>query len=199
MTPMVLLNWSLLLFLMNLYNFLQTRLVSTIGRMLTNIKYHLKDWSGQHYNFRNENHLGLITFVGQVRNSSDWHLNMHTRFSPDQKPFWGLWKGWQLSCNSQHTQDSSSLFRIQPVTSISFTSSYQYSPQIELSLDEGMILWRSCLKYRSCDPGKNTKNGLLEWCVELKWGVQWNFVFMIPDFIFFTKLCTFCVVLAKCQ
>ena len=59
-------------------------------------------------------------------------------------------------------QDSGRLFKIWHMYEYfvyKFTS--VYSPTHELSLDEAMIPWRGCLKFRTSNPGEITKYGVL--------------------------------------
>jgi hypothetical protein len=76
--------------------------------------------------------------------------------------FESIWHAWHFSDNTQQTQDSGRLFKICPVYEyfiLKFRS--VYSPKQELSLDEAMIPLRGHLKFRTYNPGKTTKYGVL--------------------------------------
>ena len=64
-----------------------------------------------------------------------------------------IWQAWHFSDNSQQTQDSGWLFKVWPLYEY-FLQKFRsvYSPKQELSLDEAMIPWQGCLKFRTCNP-----------------------------------------------
>ena len=114
--------------------------------------------------------LGLISLMGQVRKENIRHY-----WSTDPKistpifhhtvrmnRFESIWQTWHFSDNSQKTQDSGQLFKIWPVYEY-FVQKFRsiYSPEQELSLDEAMIPWWGLLKFRTYNPGKITKYGVL--------------------------------------
>jgi hypothetical protein len=68
--------------------------------------------------------------------------------------FEAIWQARHFS-DSQQTQVSDRLFKIQPVYEY-FLKKYRsvYSPEKELSLDEAMIPWKGRLKYTTYNPGK---------------------------------------------
>jgi len=73
-----------------------------------------------------------------------------------------IWQAWHFSDKRQQTQDSGWLFKIWPVYEYfvqKFRSVYSLKP--ELSLDEAMIPWRGRLKFKTFNPGKITKYGVL--------------------------------------
>jgi len=72
------------------------------------------------------------------------------------------WKAWYFGDSSLQTQDSGWLFKIWPVYEY-FVQKFSsvYSSKQELSLDEAMIPWRCCLKFRTYNPGKITKYDVL--------------------------------------
>jgi hypothetical protein len=75
-----------------------------------------------------------------------------------------IWQAWHFSDNSQLKNDSSRLFKIEPVYEYllqKFRLVYSYSPGQELSLDEGMISWRGCPRFRTYNPAKLTTYGIL--------------------------------------
>jgi len=114
--------------------------------------------------------LGLIILMGQVRkdNIRDYWSTDPTISTPifprtmSRNRFESIWQAWHFSDNSQQTQDSGRLFKIWPVYEY-FAHKFRsvYSPKQELSLDESMIPWRGRLKFRTYNPGKITKYGLL--------------------------------------
>ena len=73
-----------------------------------------------------------------------------------------IWQAWHFSDNRQQTQDSERLFKIWPMYEY-FVQKFRsvYSPKQELSLDEAMIPWWGHLKFRTYNPGKITKYGVL--------------------------------------
>jgi len=114
--------------------------------------------------------LGLIILMGQVRkdNIRDYWSTDPTISTPifprtmSRNRFESIWQAWHFSDNSQQTQDSGRLFKIWPVYEY-FAHKFRsvYSPKQELSLDESMIPWRGRLKFRTYNPGKITKYGVL--------------------------------------
>jgi len=77
--------------------------------------------------------------------------------------FESIWQAWHLSDNSQQIQHSGRLFKIWPMYAY-FVQKFSslYSPKQELSLDEAVIPWQGRLKFRTYNPGKITKYGVLE-------------------------------------
>jgi len=114
--------------------------------------------------------LELIILMGQVRkeNIRDYWSTDPTISTPIFPPtmsrnrFESIWQAWDFSDNSQQTQDSGRLFKIWPVYEY-FVQKFRsvYSPKQELSLDEAMIPWRVRLNFRTYNPGKITKYGVL--------------------------------------
>jgi hypothetical protein len=114
--------------------------------------------------------MGLIVLIGQVRKESVrdyWSTDPTTSTSifpqtMSRNRFELIWQAWNFSDNSQQTKDSRRLFKIFPVYEY-FVQKFRsvYSPKQELSLDEAMIPWRSRLAFRTYNPGKKTKYGLL--------------------------------------
>jgi len=108
--------------------------------------------------------------MGQVRkdNIRDyWSTDptISTPISPrtmSRNRFESIWQAWHFSDSSQQTQDSGRLFKIWPVYKY-FAQKFRsvYSPKQEVSLDESMIPWRGRLKFRTYNPGKITKYGVL--------------------------------------
>jgi len=75
--------------------------------------------------------------------------------------FESIWQAWHFSDNRQQTQDSGRLFKIWPVYEYFVQKCRSvYSPKQEMSLDEAMIPWQGCLKFRTYNPGK-IKYGVL--------------------------------------
>ena len=76
--------------------------------------------------------------------------------------FESIWLAWHFSDNRQQTQDSGRLFKIWPVYEY-FLQKFRsiYSPKQELSLDGTMIPWPGHLKFKTYNPGKITKHGVL--------------------------------------
>ena len=114
--------------------------------------------------------LGLIILMGQVRkeNIRDYWFTDPTVFTPifpcimSRNRFESVWEVWHFSDNRQQTQDSGWLFKIWPAYEY-FVQKFRsvYSPKQELSLDEAMIPWRGRLKFKTYNPGKITKYGVL--------------------------------------
>jgi hypothetical protein len=76
--------------------------------------------------------------------------------------FEAIWQAWHFSDNSQLKNDSSRLFKIEPVYEYLLQKFRSvYSPAQELSLDEGLIPWRGRLRFRTYNPAKRTKYGIL--------------------------------------
>jgi hypothetical protein len=76
--------------------------------------------------------------------------------------FEAIWQAWHFNDNSQIKTDSSRLFKIETVYEYLLQKFRSvYSPEKELSLDEGMIPWRGRLRFRTYNPGKITKYGIL--------------------------------------
>jgi hypothetical protein len=66
------------------------------------------------------------------------------------------------SNNSQIKTDSSRLFKIETTYEYLLQKFRSvYSPEQELPLDEGMIAWSGRLRFRTYNPGKITKYGIL--------------------------------------
>jgi len=72
--------------------------------------------------------------------------------------FESIWQVWNISDSSQQTQGSGWLFKIWPMYEY-FVQKFRsvYSPKRELSLDEAMVPWQGCLKFRTYNLGKITK------------------------------------------
>jgi len=114
--------------------------------------------------------LGLIILMEQVRkeNIKDYWSTDPTIFTPifprtmSRNHFESIWQAWHFSDNRQQTQVSGQLFKIWPVYEY-FVQKFRsvYSPKEELSLDEAMIPWWCHLKFRTYNPGKITKYGVL--------------------------------------
>ena len=108
--------------------------------------------------------------MGQVRqeNIRDYWPTDHTISTPifshtvSRNHFESIWQAWHFSDNSQQTQDSGKLFKIWPMYAY-FVQKFRsvYSPKQEMSLDEAMIPWRGHLKFRTYNPEKITKYGML--------------------------------------
>ena len=114
--------------------------------------------------------LGLIILMGQVRkeNIRDYWSNDPTISTPifprtmSRNCFESIWQAWNFNNIIQQTQDSGQLFKIWPVYEY-FVQKFRsvYSPKQELSLDEAMISWQGRLKFRTYNPRKITKYGVL--------------------------------------
>jgi hypothetical protein len=90
-----------------------------------------------------------------------------------------IWQAWHFSDNSQLKTDSSRFFKIETVYEYHLQNfRLVYSPEQELSLDEGLIPWRGCLRFQTYNPGKITKCGILECCVKQKQSVYliWKYM-----------------------
>jgi len=81
--------------------------------------------------------------------------------SMSRNRFESIWQAWHFSDNSQHIQDSGWLFKIWPIYEY-FVQKFRsvYSPK-QLSPDEAMIPWQGHLKFRTYNPEKITKYGVL--------------------------------------
>ncbi|PSN34409.1 hypothetical protein C0J52_20640, partial [Blattella germanica] len=114
--------------------------------------------------------LGLIFLMGQVRkdNIKDYWSTDSTLYTPvfpqtmSRNRFEAIWQAWHFSDNTELRENSSRLFKVQPVYEY-FLQKFRnmYTPEQELSLDEGMIPWRGRLKIRTYNPAKMTKYGIL--------------------------------------
>jgi len=113
---------------------------------------------------------GLIILMGQVRreNIRDYWSTDPTISTPifphtmSRNRFESIWQAWHFSDNRQQKHGSGRLFKIWPVHEYSVQKFRSvYSPKQELSLDEAMIPWRGRLKFRTYNPGKITKYGVL--------------------------------------
>jgi hypothetical protein len=114
--------------------------------------------------------LGLTTLTGQVRKNSIkdyWSYDppISTPIFPhtmSRNHFESICQNWHFSDNSQQTQGAGRLFKIWPVYEY-FLQKFRsvYSPKQELSLDEAMIPWQARLKFRTYNPWKITKYGVL--------------------------------------
>jgi len=114
--------------------------------------------------------LGLIILMGQIReeNIRDYWSTDPTISTPtfphtmSRNRFESIWQAWHFSDNRQQKHGSGRLFKIWPVHEYSVQKFRSvYSPKQELSLDEAMIPWRGRLKFRTYNPGKITKYGVL--------------------------------------
>jgi len=110
--------------------------------------------------------LGLIILMGQLRkeNMGDYWSTDPTISIPifthaiSINCFGSIWQAWHFSDSSQQTQVSGWLFKIWPMYEYFVQKCRSvYSPKQELSLDEAMMLWQGCLKFRTYNPGKITK------------------------------------------
>jgi hypothetical protein len=110
--------------------------------------------------------LGLILLMGQVRkdNLKDYWSTDPTIAMPvfsqtmSRNNFEAIWQVWHFNDNSQLKTDSARLFKIETVYEYLLQKFRSvYSPEKELSLDEGMIPWSGCLKFQTYNPGKNYK------------------------------------------
>ena len=110
--------------------------------------------------------LRLIILMGQVRKEiiRDYWSTDPTISTPifphtmSRNCLESIWQVCHFSDNRQQTQDSVWLYKIWPVYEY-FVQKFRsvYSPKQELSLDEAMIPWQGCLKFRTYNPGKITK------------------------------------------
>jgi hypothetical protein len=114
--------------------------------------------------------LGLILLMGQTRKDS-WKdywstdpLIVTPIFSQtmSRNRFQQIWTFWHFNDNTTMDNSSERLFKIQPVLDY-FLHKFRtiYRPKQQLSLDEGMIPWRGRLRFRTYNPAKITKYGLL--------------------------------------
>jgi hypothetical protein len=99
--------------------------------------------------------------MGQVRKDNvKGYTNIFT--NNEQKSFQSNMASLAFSDNSQLKNDSSRLFKTEPVYEYLLRKfRLVYSPGQELSLDEGMILRRGRLRFRAYNPAKLTKCGIL--------------------------------------
>ena len=122
--------------------------------------------------------------MGQVRkeNIQDYwstDLTISTPIFPrtmSKNHFESIWQAWHFGDNRQQIQDSGRLFKIWPIY-VYFVQKFRsvYSPKQELSLDEAMIPLRGYLKFRTYNPKKITKYGVLVRVVcEAVWGYIQN-------------------------
>jgi len=114
--------------------------------------------------------LRLIILMGQVRkeNIRDYWSTDPTISTPifphtmSRNRFYSIWQAWHFSDNRQQTQDPGRLLKMWPVYEY-FVQKFRsvYNPKQELSLDEAMIPWWGCLKFRTYNPRKIAKYGVL--------------------------------------
>nr|XP_012146326.1 PREDICTED: piggyBac transposable element-derived protein 4-like [Megachile rotundata] len=114
--------------------------------------------------------LGLIILMGQTRKDSwkDYWSTAPLVFTPifaqtmSRHRFEQIWTFWHFNDNTKMDSRSGRLFKIQPVLDY-FLHKFRtiYKPKQQLSLDEGMIPWRGRLRFRTYNPVKLTKHGLL--------------------------------------
>lgn len=114
--------------------------------------------------------LAIIILMGKVRKDS-----IREYWSTDafiETPIFGnllsrnrfeqIWNFWHFSDNESNTDSADRLYKIRPIVA-HFLEKFKtvYSPKRELSLDEGVIPWRGRLRFRTYNPGKLVKYGLL--------------------------------------
>lgn len=115
--------------------------------------------------------LGLIILMGQTRNNNwkDYWSIDPLIFTPifsqtiSRHRFQQIWTTfWHFNDNSKMDICSGRLFKIQPVLDY-FLNKFRtiYKPKQQLSLDEEMVPWRGRLRFRTYNPAKLTKYGLL--------------------------------------
>lgn len=115
--------------------------------------------------------LSIIILMGQVRKTSlkeywstdpfistpiFWQLMSRNRFEY-------IWKAWHFNNNDLYSNTTvDRLFKIRPMLDY-IVEKFQtvYKPKQELSLHEAMIPWRGRLKFRTYNPAKIVKYGLL--------------------------------------
>nr|XP_012153228.1 PREDICTED: piggyBac transposable element-derived protein 4-like [Megachile rotundata] len=111
--------------------------------------------------------LGLVILMGIVKKPEQddyWstHPGLHSPIFGNTMPrnrFRQLWKYWHFN-NNEHCQER--LDKIKPVYT-NLVEKFQkiYKPEKELSLDEGIIPWRGRLSFRTYNPAKMIKYGIL--------------------------------------
>lgn len=114
--------------------------------------------------------LGLIILMGQVRKDDIYDYwstisYIETPIFPktmSQNRFMQIWRMWHF-CNNDLLYDrSDKLFKIREVMNyIQYKFQSVYTPMQQLSLDEVIIPWRGRLSFRTYNPGKLTKYGIL--------------------------------------
>jgi len=68
----------------------------------------------------------------------------------------------QFNCNNAAGKKEDRLYKIRTIFDIVVNNfRTNYIPDREISLDEGMLGWRGCLRFRVYNPGKITKYGIL--------------------------------------
>jgi hypothetical protein len=115
--------------------------------------------------------LSIIILMGQVRKTS---LKEYWTTDPfistpifrqlmSRNRFEYIWKAWHFNNNELYSKETSErLFKIRPIVDyIVDKCQTVYKPKQELSLDEAMIPWRGRLKFRTYNPAKIVKYGLL--------------------------------------
>lgn len=130
--------------------------------------------------------IGLIILMGQIRKDSIkeyWSTDPYLETpvfgkTLSRSRFEDIWTVLHFNNNENKTDDSGRLFKVQPVLDYLLKKFKSvYTPHREISLDEAMMPWRGRLRFRTYNPGKIVKYGLLirEVC-EAKTGYITNLV-----------------------
>ena len=114
--------------------------------------------------------LGIILLMGLVKKSEirDYWSKDPLIETPifsktiSRARFEQIWTFWHFNNNTEITADSNRLIKIQPLFD-HFLPKFQtfYMPEREIILDESMIPWRGRLFFRTYNPAKIIKYGLL--------------------------------------
>ncbi|CAK9809258.1 PiggyBac transposable element-derived protein 4 [Anthophora quadrimaculata] len=114
--------------------------------------------------------LGLIILMGQTRRDDiyDYWSTLSYIETPtfpkimSRNRFMQIWRMWYFCNNDLLYDKTDKLFKIREVLSY-VQNKFQtvYTPKQELSLDEGIIPWRGRLSFRTYNPAKVVKYGIL--------------------------------------
>jgi len=126
--------------------------------------------SNSNRNLKKKKFLGLIFVTGIVRNPKlEFYWSMRGIFQTPIFPQTMSRNRFQLIQRYLHFSDNNAtgtnedhLYKIRTILEIVVNNlRTNYIPYREISLDEGMLGWRSHLQFRVSNPGKITKYGIL--------------------------------------
>lgn len=114
--------------------------------------------------------LGLVILMGQTK-KSHWRDNwsrdplVEAPIFPktmSRKRFEQILTFFHLNDNTQNTNSGDRLYKIRPLLDYIIPKCQSlYTPKQQLSLDEAMIPWRGRISFRTYNPAKITKYGIL--------------------------------------